>query len=528
MKKKAFQNKNTIIAIIMIVVFSLISAICLIMQGDDFVWYFVNQKNPMKKIEAWDNPNGRYLTNEITVFMNLYPVIKNIIFVSATSIFMILLSCLSDFEKKSKVLKYAFTFILVLLMPKEIYAETFNWVSGFTNYVLSMLFTLVYVFFTFKVAFNKNYSPSFWYGIAMAVLGLAGALCVEHITIYNILFGIFAIILIYRLRKKVFSSNILYLIFSIVGTIIMFSSEQYAIISESSSADTIGMRRFEFNPSDIFMQIYLRIVPNYSKQFFIIHILISAIFLYFYYNAEKENWDKSKKKYSKICIAILVLYATYTVFVNCFVNLVVFDYSMKIRAIETAFAFIYFIALIYLSLNLLEGNSKIRIVVYIVSTVLVVLPFVVVNPVTARCFFVDYIFWVLIVAELFFACYEKSNFLRSGIIEKLLCSCAVFIGGFMCNINISNKYYNEVRIDYIKEQVDAGARNVQIITLPYSEYAYDNLDKEDMFALEGDELFSEEKEDLCYAELFFEYYDIEIDKESFRYTLINVMDYSTH
>lgn len=513
MEKISFlKNKKAFIPILLIVFFSVVSAFCLIMLGDDFVWYYVYD---IEDLYPFQNPNGRYLTNKITYFMVKSPIVSCSVFSVAFSMLIILTSCLADFEKKSSYLKYALSFSFVILMPKEIYANVINWISGFTNYVLSFLFIILYIFYCMRIAFDKNYTPNKLWSIFVVILGFAGALCVEHVTIYNILFGIFAVIFIYKCRKCFYISNILYLLSAIAGAVFMFFAGNYTNIAVNGG-DSISLRHIDFNLSDIFMQLYRLIIPNYSKQFFAIHIIILFCFWCIYYKSDKSTWNLSRKRYVKICVIVLIIYSVYSVFTNCFNDLIVLNMNMKVRALETAFTFVYFVALIYLSTVLLEKNSCIRFIIYIISTVASVLPFLVVHPITPRCFFTDYMFWILATGELFFACYKYLNFFRSAYFHKLFSVASIILGCFMLNINITNKYCENLRIEYIKSQIENKSRIVQIIKLPYADYAYDGLDKEDLF---------ETNFMIDYSDLFFKYYGIDVDKDNFNYIFIDMIDY---
>ena len=170
--------------IILIIIFSFISAASLIFQGDDFIWYFIND---IEEMSGYRFPNGRYFTNFLTYIMVNFPLVNYILYTAALSALIILMANLADHEKKSGVMKYALTFSLFIMLPTSIYSNTITWISGFTNYVISILLTLAYIFFCFRIIFDKNYIPPKIMIILAPILGLAGALCVEHISLYNIL-----------------------------------------------------------------------------------------------------------------------------------------------------------------------------------------------------------------------------------------------------------------------------------------------------------------------------------------------------
>lgn len=515
MKKSLFVKR--IIPAALIVIFSLISAYSLIFQGDDFIWYFVNDIDEMSEYRF---PNGRYFTNLLTFIMVEIPLMKYLIYCVALSALIILISRFIDYEKKSGVLKYGLTFTLFILLPTVIYSNTIMWISGFTNYVISILITLVYIFFCFKIIFDKKYTPSVIWIILSSVLGFAGALCVENISIYNIIFGIFSVIIIFRMRKKVFVPNILFLITSIIGFIVMMSADAYGEVFDSNQIDSVGIRNVEVSFSDISMQVYQSVGPNYARDFFVMHILIAFCFVLLYYKADKTGWNASKSRYAKICTTITLLYAAYSVWINCFEDFVQFDFGMKIRALETAFVFIYFISLIYLAFNLLVRDKFLRFTIYLVSSAVVVAPFVMVNPVSPRCFLADAVFWILLTGELFFACGEEVAFFRSNELKNSVSVIAVLSGILMSNMNISNKIWNNIRFDYIKEQMSENKKIIELIELPHQNLVSDELGKDDMFVCYF-------LDDLGYTELLFKYYDIDVDKETFRYMYISPIDYNT-
>lgn len=503
--------------IILIIIFSFISAASLIFQGDDFIWYFIND---IEEMSGYRFPNGRYFTNFLTYIMVNFPLVNYILYTAALSALIILMANLADHEKKSGVMKYALTFSLFIMLPTSIYSNTITWISGFTNYVISILLTLAYIFFCFRIIFDKNYIPPKIMIILAPILGLAGALCVEHISLYNILFGIFSIIIIFRLRKRFFASNILFLSASIIGFILMMSADAYGGIFNKNPDDTIGIRNVQMSLSDICMQIYQSVAPDYAREFFIMHILIAFCFMFLYYKADKSEWNTSKKRYSKICVYISAMYAAYSLWINCFEDFVLYDFSMKTKALETAFVFIYLISLVYLAFNLLGRNKFLRFTTYLVSSLIVISPFAMVNPVSPRCFLADAVFWILMSGELFFACHEKFAFFRSNELRNLICIISMISGMFMCNMNISNKVWNDIRIEHIKKQINENRKVIEIIELPHGNLVLDDLGRGEVFSW----YFLDE---IGYTELLFKYYNIDVDKETFNYIYISPVDYNS-
>ena len=175
--------------------------------------------------------------------------------------------------------------------------------------------------------------------------------------------------------------------------------------------------------------------------------------------------------------------------------------AYKSRALEVAFTFIYILALIYMCYVLMEGERRAKAIVYIISTLIVTGPFIVINPITRRCFFADYIFWCLftfrLVAEVItvFGITEPKNLRRAA----ALFSCGIFC--WLSYYHIANKYVDVLRVKYIKEQLDTNQRHLDFIKLPYPNTTFDvlgDIDTElDLIEIDGvrhrfDELYYEQ------------------------------------
>ena len=143
-----------------------------------------------------------------------------------------------------------------------------------------------------------------------------------------------------------------------------------------------------------------------------------------------------------------------------------------------------------------------------------------VNPVSPRCFLADAVFWILMSGELFFACHEKFAFFRSNELRNLICIISMISGIFMCNMNISNKVWNDIRIEHIKKQINENRKVIEIIELPHGNLVLDDLGRGEVFSW----YFLDE---IGYTELLFKYYNIDVDKETFNYMYVSPIDYNS-
>lgn len=244
--KKLFNILYNNKYVLLIVVFSLISAICLFMQGDDYIWYYVMEET---KLESYKVPNGRYFSNAVTYIMLRNTWLKRIFYTIILSLMIVMIGKIIDFGNKKSKTGIIFSFFMLLMIPSSTFLEVINWFSGFTNYAFSFLLTSVYILLVFRTAFGE-YKPKNWLAPVMLVFAFLSGLCVEHISIYNILFSIFAIVLIKYKKKKIYLANIFYTVGAVAGMIVMMMNNTYSKIMDSG--DEIGVRGFDFSFSDIY------------------------------------------------------------------------------------------------------------------------------------------------------------------------------------------------------------------------------------------------------------------------------------
>ena len=475
MKERINFNFSRLTFYIIFAVFFIIKGCCLILTGDDIWWGGLPSLSFLFK---HSNPNGRYFTNIITFLSTHSSVFRTISYAITFVGFALLISFVLGKFYKFKWLD-AFLFIPFLFIIKsDLNCQVVNWVSGYTNYVISLVLFLIFYFYSMPLFKKEMPKGGIIKVFIFLIIGFLGALCVEHITIYNTIFAIFIIILSIIYLKKVSFVTIAYFIGTVSGAALMFFNSNYKDIS--SDADKIGTRAFEFKVSDVMTKLYLEIIRQYASMFFILHFLIVCSILYMYY--KKFGNTEKKPKYAKYCIPVLIAYSVYSFFTVQFESLAIMDTAFKSRAIETALVFIYLLSIIYMLYNLLEGAKLINALVLLISTLLVTGPFIFINPINSRCFFADYVFWYLFTFSLVIEAVYISKISENSIFKSLAISFASCIVIWCSYIDIANKYVDVIRIEYIKEQSETDQKYINFIKLPYRTYTFDTascLEKDD-------------------------------------------------
>jgi hypothetical protein len=307
--------------------------------------------------------------------------------------------------------------------------------------------------------------------VLLLIVGFLGALCIENITAYNLLFGVFIIVFAYVTQKKVYLSNVAYLAGTAVGAIIMMADSNYKHIADEG--DSFAFRSFVTSPSDIYMKVYREIIPNFSRPYFIIHIIIACCILYLFVN--KYGNSEKKPKYGIVSVVIIVFYAVFSVVVSNGEEIAVLSNAYRSRAVETALTFAYITAVIYMLYNLLENGDRVRAIVYLLSTILATAPFLVVNAITGRCFFASYIFWCLFAFELCVPVVNDIKCLETALTKTCTLIIVTSVLGLNLFMDISNKAVDVIRINYIHQQLEDDERQIKLIKLPYQKNCFDPI-----------------------------------------------------
>lgn len=479
---KTAQRSVFVISGIIVLIYSLMSSLSLFMNGDDYLWYSISN---YEALSSFRYPNGRYFSNFVTLIIVKYPVVRHIFVFAVLALLVFLLAKVIGFDKKHIAYALPFSLSAIILIPLSTYCETICWISGFTNYVFTAVLILLYLKIVFDVLFSeKSFKPYCF--ILFPAAALAAGLSVEHVAIYDVILGAAVVVLLWIRRKKLFAAPLLYLVSAVAAVCLVFSNKVYSSISEGN--DDFGNRRFEFDFSDLFMNTLRFVIPNYIKPFWVINIVI-ALSVILLYCSRRPN---VKSKYAPICLVIVVLYAVYSVFCSVYSDLAFLEPAMKIRGFETAFTFLYVVALAYFIRLFFDGSKRIRLYIFLLSTVLLTGPFMFISPCTPRCFMENYIFWILLGGDLLFSALD-ARLAVSKPLSIVCLSATVCLTAFILNVTVTNCAVSYLRYSFIREQIEEGkAANILVIDYPYPRYVNDDMSNVATFddICVGDETFS--------------------------------------
>ena len=512
MSGKLKENSYLIVCILFFA-FSLIQSMCLIFRGDDFLWSM--KSDFYNSIFGSYCENGRYFSNIITYFATKNSTLRVFCYTLFFYLLFLTVSRIADIEKSKNPLHCLTVSMLIMSTPLKISSDAVMWFAGFTNYIISAVFSLIYIYLCIPLLKGEKCGYSAVKCVFISVTGFVGALCIENITLYNIFLGIFMLVLSCKINKKLLLGNRPYLVSTVAGCIIMFTNKNYSDIM--NGADRIQSRKINFEMSDVFQKIYSTILLYYSQPFFAVHAIIalSAVLMY----AKKYKNSGNKPKYAVISIAVTIAYAVFSICSQTGLSVISLTVAMRTNALEFAFTFIYIVSLIYLAWVFLEKSAIIRTVLYICSTIAVNAPFAVTEPTTPRCFFAGYIFWILTALEFFSGMIKNSDFSLKYALKTILTVATPLLMFIISYSNIENKYVDNLRINHIRSQIEGNKKAIELIALPYPLQTTDCIEG---VKPDGDRQFGE-----GYFEMVCRYYkfDRELMKDK-EFIVITMLDYT--
>lgn len=192
--------------------------------ADDWNWGTRDGVNQLVK----GSLNHRYFGNFLVVILTRNVYVK--------SLFMAIVICLlvyvmtryivmiSD-NKAIECFIYCFIMFFILFMDKRIWAETFGWVSGFCNYVVSALFLMIYICIYHYIRVSKVFVKNSIIRVILLVFAIISMLCLENIAMVIAVCSAFIGFRFFSKKERNNELNIdviILLVGNTIGFIIMF------------------------------------------------------------------------------------------------------------------------------------------------------------------------------------------------------------------------------------------------------------------------------------------------------------------
>lgn len=258
--------------------------------------------------------------------------------------------------------------LLIMTVPREIFAQTYGWKAGFFNYVASMWYVLYILLLAKKNVFdNYSYSSNRFFIVVMFFVSLTSQWYSEPVTILNVVTIVSIISKILHEKKK-----IPYMWWSILGGTILgaglmfINKGYYRSFTGQDSYRSVGggIRRFYYNFRDICFEAFIN---NKVLMISLSMVLIIILLKQWYKFSKKEHF------YAGVSMLFMVGFTAYNYFMTTITEKI--PYTNILATISTCF----FVLGIFLAF--LIGTNKDIINIYLfLASILLLVPYIFIQP----------------------------------------------------------------------------------------------------------------------------------------------------
>lgn len=356
--------------------------------GDDWAWGI---DLGIERMNSWfKDYNGRYLGNMIVIVLTRSNILKTLAMSVCIGGIVVMINEMTHRQPCS----FGMILICLVFMPVSVLGQSIVWTAGFSNYTTSIFLTLIYIYYM-RNLYTEEPKNCYYISLPLAILGVCNALIVEHLTIYNVLLGCYAIAFTFMKYRKICIQHVSYLVGTVAGTIIMFSNGAYHTIAQgddtyrSIAADSGIFERISTNLNIITAQGFLNNLVLLSL------LMVACLILWF---EHKDKLSGMKKILGCLSVFIIVSYTALS-----FMDMLN-TYSEKawiLTFLEISATVFYALSLIVFVLILpLDKMAKHRLLFILFSAGLMMAPLLIVTPIGPRCFLAPYVMLIYFLVAL--------------------------------------------------------------------------------------------------------------------------------
>lgn len=414
------------------IIFILIMSMIVVISWDDFFWGSHQATNLLNN--HFDGYNGRYLGNLIIYFMTRSIFFRIIVYTLTNVGLAFIIS-----KILSNKVRMEYIVLILLTLPIGIFRQTFGWFSGFANYNVSALFILT-IFYLVYVANRKWFIP-----FVLLFLSFFSQFFVENISMVNIIISIIVTIVSLFVDKERLKLTIPWAVGSISGFFIMFQNSAYHS-NTSRSVSNIQLSQF-------YRHILQDWVELYVKESIVLIVLFSLI-LYVIFN--KNKWIQN----------YLIAFSVYFVLRRYF-NITYEQQPLYMLVFELALVILFFIILVYAGLKELEGKPKELYFTFLLSSILMLAPFVVVTPFGPRNILLSYLMLGICLGILWEKLYPTIDVKNIDRLNQFISKIIIFVAMFYLILYSINCFENHRRLTLIREAESTNQKEVEVRRLPF-------------------------------------------------------------
>lgn len=315
------KNKSIILYLFTVVFFGIFYYF-LPFAGDDWAWGSSIGLDRLKN--GFDGYNGRYLGNLLIILITRSVIAKVVLCTLIMFLLIFILGKIFDNLSLSnnKTVNYiiAFSSVLILILPNQIafgeiqpfqiFGSTIGWLSGFTNYVVPSVLILIFYYFVTSKGKDSKLLYTF-----LAFDGVLACLCVEHYTLFCIIFSFGIIVYRYYFYKRICKKSLFFLTGSLVGAVIMFTNSSYRLMQKGDVSDNqraVGFLGSLKKYADYIFPSNTNKVIVIAFEIILLAVIISFLVFFFFKVYKAVTSRNIANLLPMICIVVMTLPLLFT------------------------------------------------------------------------------------------------------------------------------------------------------------------------------------------------------------------------
>lgn len=438
------------------------------LTGDDWTWG--TERGIARLKNNFSNYNGRYVSNILEILLTRYDILRYFTLTILSTLLVYTIGKLTNRETKG--IHLPLSFVLILLIPVSVFAQTFGWTAGYVNYVPSLVLLFTYLITVQNIYDDKTPTYSKKAMVFIVPLGILTALIVEHVTLFALFTSGYVIVYTYVKHKKFLAFHIAYLASLLFGSLIMFSNGAYwNVLSGNDSYRTIRNEAKE--NTDLINRVYDVYSGSMHKYLFLDNLPINLflgimVIILIVRFTSKSNWMNFILR--PILLVSIVGFLIYGLFFKSILG----DNFLQhyTEDFEALFSIIFFVSIVVAVIFYVNNNAfKWRTLYYLSGVVLLSAPFVFITPYGPRAALASVVFLILAALELFAYNSKLSSWSNKSIYKPLIPAILVLIIGYSY-VFATIGQVNKERIALLKEEVHAGRDIIYLPDLPFNQFLW--------------------------------------------------------
>lgn len=417
----------------------------------------------MRLMKRWfAGYNGRYLGNLLALLITRSTFWKAMVPALCMALLLAELECcwkvgLQKLSDGRQLFLLLATVFLLTAVPRTLYAQSYGWLAAFVNFVPPVLLFLIYFHHSLAMAEYAAAPPSLPVSLLYLPLAFATQLFAEHVTLIALLYAVVILIYTRVRRSRFYACQLLYLIGSVGGAVMMFSNSAY----HNAAVDTEGYKHIGFSAADMISQLRDRIMEPLCLNNVMLNILLVVVLL--------TLMTRSRRRSPADLWMAMVLcgFAVYNGFHRLYPSWTFVQNEAHNKTIQLFLCVIFFLHVLWCLWR--HARRKVMCCVLWMSAALAAAPLLAASPIGPRCFYFSYVLMVLTVLMVLAELMETQT-------GRMYIPCAALLAvtASLCIIYLRMFYAigaaDHERAGRIEQAKAAQATELTLPYLPYSEY----------------------------------------------------------